>query len=98
MSQSTKTEEEQLKSLTIPGLLSLKVGVVLSLFSFPVLWLYPFLHQIVMIRPILDIFAVVCQIGLIVGFILMTYGALRVVYHKSNREVNWWAWQTGPFK
>jgi len=81
-----------------PGYQSLKVGLILTLFSFSVLWLYPFFYQIMAIRPVLDILAVVCQVGLIVGFVLLAYGSLRAVLHSSNREINWWAWQTGPFK
>ena len=81
-----------------PGFRALKVGLVLTLFSFPFLWLYPFLYQVIAIRPVLDILALFCQIGLIVGFVLLAYGSLRAVLHGSNREINWWAWQTGPFK
>ena len=81
-----------------PGFRALKVGLVLTLFSFSVLWFYPFLYQIIVIRPVLDLLAIVCQAGLILGFVLLAYGSLKAVLHGSKREINWWAWQTGPFK
>jgi hypothetical protein len=87
-------------SLTVnhPGVRILKIGLVLTLFSFPVLWLYPYLYNVIAIRPVLDVLAIFCQIGLIVGFVLLAYGVLKAVLYGSNRETNWWAWQTGPFK
>lgn len=97
MSQN-RTEEEPVKALTHPGFFSLKVGLVITLFTFPVLSLHPLLYQVISLRPVLDILAIVCQIGLIIGVILLAYGALKAVLYGSTRETSWWAWKTGPFK
>ncbi|MFW9805206.1 MAG: hypothetical protein ACFFFK_00590 [Candidatus Thorarchaeota archaeon] len=90
--------EVQTKPIKRPGFRTLKIGFFLSLFSFPTISILQFLPPAFSSNPILYNLDAVCHVLLIVGFVMIAFGSLRAVYSMSKREINWWAWQTGPFK
>lgn len=90
--------EMQTDPIKRPGYRTLKIGLLLSFFSFPMISILQFLPPAFSSNPIFYNLGVVCNILLIVGFVMIVIGSLRAVYSMSKREINWWAWQTGPFK